>query len=155
MNEILKDPAPSEVRRIILEEHAQLRSKLAEMEGAMIKVSGRQGGAEQEMLNHLLQFNQMFLDHIALEEKILRGILKTVDAWGEIRVKNMDEEHSRQRGQIQDLVKMMNEKSPSGYLNYLRDFVEELYRDMAIEEQDCLSADVLRDDVISINASSS
>ncbi|MGK5082034.1 hemerythrin domain-containing protein [Bdellovibrionota bacterium FG-1] len=139
--------APSVVRKIILEEHEQLRTKLKAIENL---IERKDFGSLQNQLRELQFF---FLKHIAQEESILRPVLKDLDAWGDVRVERMNAEHAAQRKEIQALDQLILTGKPDKYLEPVKKFIEELYCDMASEEKECLHPDVLKDDPISINTS--
>ena len=77
-----------------------------------------------------------FDDHLATEEGDFAPILRTVDAWGEVRVDNMVSEHNDQRRLILELVERAD--STTGNVEALvaqaRGFVAAFRLDMDSEE---------------------
>ena len=145
----MTDLAPSAVRKIILADHEQLRAKLKGIE-AVIESRSYSG------LSKLLQeFTQLFLSHIDNEERILRPVLRDLDAWGAVRVDRMNKEHAVQREEIRVLDLLVAANRPEEYLEPVKKFIEEVYRDMNAEEQECLHPDVLKDDLIPVGGTSS
>lgn len=140
--------APSVVRRIILEEHEQIRAKLRAIEAIV------ESGSDSVLQNLLRELNHFFLKHIATEERILRPVLKDIDAWGEVRVDRMNKEHALQRDEIARLDKLIETNCRKEYLDPMQKFIVALYCDMNSEEIECLHPDLLKDDPISVNAAS-
>ena len=134
--------APSVVRKIILEEHAQLRTKLAALKDLLTR------GEALALRNGFQELAHFFLKHIDQEEKILRPVLKDIDAWGSVRVARMNEEHTLQRKEVDELLHLVSSGKPSEYQRKIEDFTAELYKDMATEEREVLSPDLLKDDPI-------
>lgn len=145
----MSDLAPSVVRKVILEEHEQLRSKLKALQAAIES----QNHSTLECL--MQEFTHFFLKHIATEERILRPVLKDVDAWGDVRVDRMNKEHAVQREEVRVLEKLIATNRPTDYLNPVKKFIADLYCDMELEERDCLSPEVLKDDPVTISGISS
>ena len=142
---------PSEIRTIILEEHCALRRRLLEIEtGVNLVEAGT--GSHGELHGALQRFYELFLLHITHEETILKPALREIDNWGPVRIELMDVEHAEQRLTIRALSQLTAEPDVKAYIARIRGFVEEVRLDMAAEERDFLSQDVLRDDSISIDA---
>lgn len=137
--------APSTVRKILIEEHAQLKGKLAELENML---AHRQFEGLQQKLR---EFNHFFLKHIAHEEKILRPALKDIDAWGPVRIEQMNKEHGEQHLRIRDLDRRVAIEKPEIYIPLIKAFIADIYEDMETEEKELLSPDLLRDDSITIS----
>ena len=134
--------APSVVRKIILDEHAVIRTKLDAIE----KLVGSKH--DQAVKNAVDEFTHYFLKHIATEEKILRPVLADLDGWGEVRVEKMNKEHKEQTAELKRLNALVQGKNFEEYEAGLRDFVQSIYTDMEQEESDILSPGLLKDDVI-------
>ena len=155
---------PSQVRKIVLDGHGILRKQLAKMESLISDLTKEQGGKTAPSEIQITEFRDVFtgfchsfLEHIQLENKILKPALADADAWGQVRVEKMEEEHVQQKEQIEELMAEMEKLQESGLLkfaNSLRPFIKEIYEDMKSEEEDCLSDEVLRDDVITISGCS-
>jgi iron-sulfur cluster repair protein YtfE (RIC family) len=136
------DLAPSVVRKIILQEHAELRSKLQEMEDAI------RSKEFTKLRNLLLEFNTYFIRHIKTEEAILRPVLKDIDAWGSVRIERMNSEHADQKNEIKEIDQLVASHRPKDYLPQLESFIAKIKRDIEDEEKDCLDPDVMKDDPI-------
>ena len=141
----------SQVRSLILDEHAILRNILEEIEEALGEMTRRVPGAVRRLRASLRTFQDAFLRHLSHEETVLRPLLKDVDAWGPARVETMDEEHRTQRAAIAELSRLALDQDVDGTIQHIEEFVRRLRADMDGEEQHALSEEVLRDDIIVID----
>lgn len=144
----------SKIRRIILVEHEGLRIGMRGIESKLDLVASGDVGAIKETHQALQTLLETFVRHIEHEERILRPVLQTVDAWGPARVASMDEEHTTQRKQVTRLAQLDAVSDPAKWAREVRAFATELLADMADEEKTCLSPDVLRDDIIAVGPDS-
>jgi hemerythrin-like domain-containing protein len=136
--------APSAVRKIILDEHAILREKMVEIE-SFIKIKN-----SANLIKLAREFVEFFLVHISKEERLLRPVLKDIDAWGAVRVDRLNKEHAQQRQVTEGLLTLINGEKTAQIIPALEKFISELYIDMSQEEKDFLNADVLKDDPITV-----
>lgn len=143
---------PSEIRSIILEEHGELRRRLAGIEALLDGLTRGDAAARRDLRASFATLCDLFIMHIAHEEAILRPILADIDNWGPIRIERMDDEHVEQRKRVAELSKIPADADPGSYVDNVRAFVKDLRDDMDGEEIECLSPDVLRDDTTSIDA---
>jgi hemerythrin-like domain-containing protein len=100
------------------------------------------------------RFMNRFRRHLALEDRILVPTLREIDAWGEERARRVEQEHSEQRGTIQailDGLRNPNVDAADLARDVLR-LITDLYTDMAQEEEAVLHEDLLRDDIVAIDA---
>ncbi|MBS1148855.1 MAG: hypothetical protein H6Q89_553 [Myxococcaceae bacterium] len=141
----------SKIRRIILAEHDVLRGALRTIEAGLGKVAEGDVPAQITARSQLKQLLATFLKHIEHEERILRPVLKDIDAWGPERIAAMDSEHKEQRARVEYLSGPLGEAAPTKWVEEVRQFIGHLREDMATEEQDCLDPRLLRDDVIVID----
>lgn len=141
----------SQVRSLILDEHAILRDVLEEIEEALGELTRRVPGALGRLRATLRTFRDAFLRHLSHEETVLRPLLKDVDAWGPARVESMDEEHQAQRAVLHDLSCLDLEQDIDCTVQQLEEFIRRLRADMDQEEHRALSEEVLRDDIIVID----
>lgn len=140
--DVFRTLSPSSVRKIILEEHGQLRGKLSQVESLY-------GTKDPNVLiNSIRELLYFFIKHIEHEEQILRPVLKDIDAWGEERVNRMNKEHIQQRKEVNDIEAAMNNGKIPQIITLTKKFIAELYIDMDSEEKECLSPDLLKDDPI-------
>jgi len=141
----------SQVRSLILDEHAVLRDVLEEIDAALGELNRRVPGAIGRLRASLRTFQDAFLRHLHHEETVLRPILADVDAWGPARVESMNEEHADQRAALVQLSRVPLDEDIDGTVRSVEQFVRRLRADMEWEEQNALSANVLRDDILVID----
>jgi hypothetical protein len=144
----------SKIRQIILAEHESLRGSLHCIEvllDGVAKGDSHAQAAAHEQVGLLLE---AFVRHIEHEERILKPVLVTIDAWGPERHKHMDEEHAMQRAQVTRLAAMNPAADAANWVREIRSFIKDLLVDMAAEEKASVSANVLRDDIIAVDADS-
>lgn len=151
---------PSQIRQIILDGHDVLRKRLETMEALVEKLQKAAPSAaagspdEKALIENLLEFRKTFLEHVAVEQNILQPALADADAWGAVRVEQMEKEHCEQRAMLDEFAAMAGGKKPADFLARVRRLITDMYADMKSEEEDFLNPDVLRDDVVAIDSSS-
>lgn len=144
---------PSEVRRHVLRDHAELRERLERLEArardvlAGRPVSARALRADGERLLDLLA------THMSWEERYLVPVLREADGFGEVRCERFAEEHREQRELLAYALRKLHDSlRPDAVIaGNLLDLVELLHADMREEESVFLDERVLRDDPISID----
>ncbi len=141
----------SQVRSLILDEHAVLRDVLEEIDQTLGEMTRRVPGAIGRLRATLRTLQDTFLRHLAHEEMVLRPLLADVDAWGPARVEAMDEEHRAQRAALSELSRLALDEDVDGTVERIEAFVSRLRADMEGEEHHALSEEVLRDDIIVID----
>ncbi len=144
----------SDIRRIILNEHGELRRRLRFVEDTLDALAKGEAQARADATERLNHFYDSFLKHIAHEERILEPVLHELTAWGPVTTAGMDEDHKHQRAEIERLRMLKPELNEEKFIHDVRAFVAELYTDMAEEERTCLDPRILRDDVIVIDGMS-
>lgn len=144
----------SKIRRIILVEHEGLRIGLRAIDALLDRVAKGDVASMKDAHQQFQNLLQSFIRHIEHEERVLRPVLETIDAWGPARVASMDEEHTAQRAEVKRLAAVEAVNDPAKWANEVRAFTHALLIDMADEEKTCLSPDVLRDDIISVSPDS-
>jgi hemerythrin-like domain-containing protein len=141
----------SQVRSLILDEHAVIRDVLEEIDQTLGEMTRRVPGSVGRLRATLRTLCDTFLRHLSHEEMVLRPLLAEVDAWGPARVEAMDEEHQAQRIAISSLTRLTLEQDLDATVQRVEEFVRRLRADMECEERQGLSPDVLRDDIIVID----
>jgi len=130
------------VRKRILTEHERLRE-------AMARVIAAERHAKLALAANALL--DLLAEHLAHEDDLLAPVLRTIDAWGEERERRLREEHAEQRAEIERLrVALARPEAEKALAAAIRQFVDRLRGDMAIEERDVLSAELLHDDSITV-----
>ena len=145
---------PSQVRRRILEDHTRIREALDALEVPSRALRAGEAKALVPAMYALRDLAQRFLDHLDLEEAILVPALYDADAWGPERAELVASEHAEQRGELLDLLEQLARPatSPAIVGKRLLEWIEALRFDMEHEEVAVLDPDLLRDDVIAIDA---
>jgi len=149
---------PSEVRRTILEDHATLRARFADLQDllAALRRDGDPASAadaRREQVRELAAaLRQRFLRHLELEEGTLVPALRRTDSWGDERARRVLAEHADQRRRLDELLEHMGDPacSDAALAVELETLVEDLLTDMEHEERSVLSERLLRDDVITL-----
>jgi hypothetical protein len=142
----------SEIRNRLLAQHAQLRA-LVEQVRRESSFVGRPGSRHNQQAAERLQSALSLLacavrDHNAEEERLLRDVIATVDAWGPARVEVMNEEHAREHREL--FARLSDPVSPD--TSQMNVFLDRLIAHMAVEEKVLLDEDVLRDDLVATDA---
>ena len=141
---------PSQVRARILQEHATLRVKL---DSIALLIEELQAGSAAAFTRALTKAQALYRDlraHIDFEDELLGPALRDIDSWGPLRADRLASHHREQRQQLRTLAERSNSESPEGLAGLLTSLIQELRTDMLFEERDVLSADLLRDDLISV-----
>ena len=139
--------SPSQVRKIILDDHNVLRGFLGRLENEFQIIDSDPQSLDR-LVKEFLNFQAKLLDHMCLEESILVPVLKEVDAWGPVRVERIAIEHAHQRKLLAEL-NLGSRKGPMpDFVKGLTDFVAAIRKDMEFEEQEPLSDETLKDDII-------
>ena len=139
---------PSEVRGRILRDHEALRRHLDEL--ATVIHALRDG--DESAVGHAVSLCEQILKelsrHLDLEDAVLAPTLRELDAWGPIRAERLLRHHVQQREQLGAIAEKSHaEHTPAALAVVLADLVEDLRADMAYEERDVLSPELLRDDL--------
>jgi hypothetical protein len=140
-----------QIRSLILDEHAMLRGLLEDIRESFADAEARTPGSVDRLTGRMRRFYEALLKHIAHEETMLRPVVAEADAWGPARVEKMDEEHRAQRAAVLALSGLTFTSDLDAELRRVRDFAQAICKDMDAEEHQCLSEEVLRDDVIVID----
>jgi hemerythrin-like domain-containing protein len=146
---------PSEVRAKILKDHERLRQELERLEACA--TAGELGAPEAEALRELGEsFLELLAAHMRWEDENLAPALRDADAWGKEREARLVREHAEQRAEMRSLLDRLHdsERDAARLAQDLLALVEWLRRDMEGEEKETLDPDVLRDDVVAVDASS-
>jgi hypothetical protein len=91
--------------------------------------------------------------HTLWEERHLVPVLRDADAWGVQRVQRLRQEHAEQRRILSLLLERLRDerRSPRCIAGDLLELGSRLECEMQREEQEALSPDIIRDDVVSID----
>jgi hemerythrin-like domain-containing protein len=141
---------PSTIRKQILEEHDVIRLKLDALERSLKNLGADSSTDTVEIIRSARALKDFFLRHLALEERILRPLLLTVDAWGECRTDSMDKEHHLQRQMFEEFDQLVSTWPKDRVQAALGTLIKNLRVDMQEEEKAALHPNLLRDDVVTI-----
>lgn len=154
--EISSDPTtPTAVRALILEQHKGLRLRFGALDALALRVLAGEPGLAMELRRQIVELEGSFEDHLRTEERLLLPLLVRIDAWGPVRVAEIEEEHARQRQVLSRAGDRATNAAitPRDLALLIRDLVRDLMLDMKHEETDMLHPDLLRDDVVTIDQS--
>jgi hypothetical protein len=142
----------SDIRTKLLAQHAQLRALVDQVRSASVGARPFQSHdgqrAREELQGALSMLVCALRDHNAEEEQLLRDVIATADAWGPARVEIMNEQHAREHREL--YARLSDAVSPEA--SQVKICLDRLIEHMAVEEKFILGEDVLRDDVIAMDA---
>jgi hypothetical protein len=126
----------------LLAQHDTLRDFIERCERLADEID-RGKGAPTELMREVSRLRIAFDAHNKFEEQLLRPILRDIDAFGQVRVEQMVEDHTNEH-------RLMRERLGSSITGELRATLESLRAHLATEERYFLSSKVLRDDLITV-----
>lgn len=141
---------PNNVREHILEQHREIAVELRLLQ-SFAESHPFDLGRIRAQTHRLLP---MLTAHRALEDQILAPALIEADAWGDMRSASLATHHEVQEAHIRVLSKrILHEALPDRIVrNAVSALVSLLQAEMRQEEDELLRPEVLRDDVIAIDA---
>lgn len=146
-----------EIREELLGQHAHIRGLLGVAEEAAgAALSALQGGASEaieeagtHLRAHLLKLQEALELHNAREEGLLRGIIRRVDAWGDVREMLMDAHHA---GEHHGIVSALDGTQAVGRgeaaVREVQAILTRLRAHIKEEEEKVLHPRVLTDDIV-------
>ena len=149
------DPAQSEVRSRILAEHRVLRRLLTQSDALAARVQQGNTDATAQLQAQCRELLRTLGRHLDLEDKLLAPALENTDAFGEERSKQMLAGHSLQREVLSAALKELDQADQNAHkvADDVRELIRDIRADMKSEEETLLHKDLLRDDIVSIDAS--
>ncbi len=144
---------PSEIRRMVLEDHARLRLLLRDLRAAAEWARTGDRTRSVELKREAERFADRFFRHLDMEERFMVPLLRTVDAWGEERAQLVLDEHRDQRKLLLSYVQELSKPNADiGRLARRTLFlIADIETDMLHEEESVLSENLLRDDVVTLD----
>jgi hemerythrin-like domain-containing protein len=138
----------SDVRKLILEEHADLRRRLDEIEPLTLRFEKGDAAAGADLRERALALYERFSAHLELEERSLVPVLREAGHDGERRAEHLAHEHHEQRELLRYLVGRLGAQPRPTLLvaRELSSFAEYLRLDMRHEEETLLTADAFGSD---------
>lgn len=140
-------PWPGEVRARILEDHGRLRDALDALDALAAAERPDRGRLRSEfgaLLPHLDA-------HRALEDGVLAPALLEADAWGDVRTASLHDHHDVQAGRVAAAWQVVQDPAASlgAVVGAVTGISVMLRAEMAQEERELLTAELLRDDLVS------
>ncbi|GMU60176.1 MAG: hypothetical protein AMXMBFR34_19390 [Myxococcaceae bacterium] len=132
-----------DLRKQLLEQHAQIRRLVAQVEAGLDA-----GLGAAEVTARLDALKAAVVAHNQLEAHALEPILECIDAWGPQRVKALVGEH---RAEHEGVLTQLGESAAKDGAR-LKALMTELVAHLAREEKTLLTEKLLRDDVIQLDA---
>jgi hypothetical protein len=126
----------------LIQQHATIRTMIEACE-LLADQLDRGDGSATELMREVAKLRLAFDSHNRFEEELLRPLLREVDAFGEVRVQQMVDDHV-------DEHRLMRERLATGITGELRATLASLRAHLDAEERYFLSARVLRDDLITV-----
>jgi hypothetical protein len=144
--------APSTVRDEVVRQHQALRALLQHSLARTRGSARRDDGGAHDLAGLGREIRRRFRAHLAFEEHVLVPVLSSADLWGPQRVRNLTDEHRRQRQQLDTLLEGIAHGWNREQLALaLRALATDLLRDMEEEERDYLGPELLHDDPIVVD----
>ena len=140
---------PSEVRRRILDDHAELRGMLRDLAVLSKRFEEQHAEAGRALRERGLRLYARLATHIGFEDSVLPLMLQSAGTRGDKLAERLAHEHKQQRELIRFLKGRLCAASepPEQIARELRIFAGYLALDMAYEEEMMLTERLLRDDV--------
>jgi len=127
-------------------QHRALRGMMDRCEELAGELEAQRMGPTQ-LLREVARLRLAFEAHNKFEEQVLRPVLAATDAFGEVRIGRMMEDHVAEHREMRDRL-----HASGGVVSDLRDVIETLRAHLDAEERYLLTAKVLRDDLITIES---
>lgn len=140
---------PSEIRRAILDDHHQLRTRLHHLHDA-IEDARHDPAAAAVLRDGVLDLLDALDAHMDHEDRVLAPALLQTDAWGPWRVERMTAHHEADRARVDGLRRALVEDplDPDAVRRAAVQLISDLQAEMADEERTLLHPDILRDDLV-------
>jgi iron-sulfur cluster repair protein YtfE (RIC family) len=142
-------PAPGtpliEIRTRVLVEHARLRSVIADVDRLACAVAAGEMHRLESLRERAERLYRMLEQHIDHEDAIVAPIIARIDAWGPVRLEQMQHDHAGQRMLLkQALFDLGVEGRRLGQA--VQSMCWEILHDMRREEHDLLHPDLWREE---------
>lgn len=142
----------TEIRQELMQQHAGLRELAAATRAAAEQARGGSPAARDLLRTNVAMLDEALHAHNQREEELLGSIIRTIDAWGEVRASLMDEHHEAEHERILGVLKRAADApDATSAAESVSAVLAELADHMAHEEQEILSPNVLRDDIYTVD----
>ncbi len=143
----------SDIRARVLAEHARLRNVIAQVDRVASVVAAGDVTQLGDLRERAEKLYRMLAEHIDREEAVVAPIIERIDAWGPVRVEQMQHEHVGQRMALEQAAHDLDIAGrPLGQA--VQSMCWEILHDMKREEHDLLHPDLWRDELIRIDIGS-
>jgi hypothetical protein len=141
----------AQIREELLSQHACLRGRLEVLHGVAERWAN--GLASQaDVRNELAALLDALRIHNIVEERTLRELVSSVDAWGPVRVEVMDASHVGEHRDLFDAMHALGlSHDSSETLREVERLADSIDGRMAEEEEAFLNETVLRDDLVAFD----
>jgi hypothetical protein len=141
------------LRDRLLAQHDQLRARVAQILEVADGFPSDDPQRELDLRTRLADLSDAIARHNREEERLLASLIPTLDAWGKVRKRLMDERHeSEHEAQLSALRSIVDTKPLVAAIDSVRRSLRALTEHIAYEEREVLHPDVLRDDCYAIDA---
>jgi len=138
----MKKITPSQALAELQTQHDTLRGMMDRCDELADGLDAGQGNPIQ-LTREVARLRLAFEAHNAFEEQLLRPVLLEADAFADVRIDRMIEDHVSEH-------RTMRARLSSNETRALRDVIESLRAHLEAEERYFMSARVLRDDLVSV-----
>jgi hypothetical protein len=141
------------LRAELVAQHDDLRARIAGLLDAADTLPTADAARELDFRTRLAELSDALACHNREEERLLSSLIPTLDAWGHVRKRLMDERHAGEhQAQLAALRSVVDTKPLAAAVDSVRASLHHLGEHIAYEEREILHPDVLRDDCYSIDA---
>ena len=146
----VREMRTSEIRTRLLAQHAELRALIDGVRRALgdLPTDGQVRDDRSSSETASVAITRLFgglREHNEEEERLLRDVIRTADAWGPARVEIMDERHVREHSELYAALSGAERAQDERQVGTILD---RLLEHMAFEEKVLLDENVLRDVVV-------
>lgn len=138
--------AVGEVRTRVLADHARLRTAIAEVDRLALAVAANELKHIDALRTQAEQLYRMLAQHIDHEDAVLAPIIRRIDAWGPVRLEQMQTDHANQRATLEQAIREL-ETGGASLGRAVQSMCWEILHDMRREEHDLLHPDLWREEL--------
>ncbi|HEX9296409.1 MAG TPA: hemerythrin domain-containing protein [Polyangiaceae bacterium] len=140
-------PSLADVRARVLAEHARLRALIAEVDRLASAVAAGESYRTEALRERADRLYRMLTEHIDHEDAVVAPIIARIDAWGSVRLEQMQHDHAGQRMLLKQAAHDLGiEGRHLGQV--VQSMCWEILHDMKREEHDLLHPDLWSDNPI-------
>ncbi|MCA9519004.1 MAG: hemerythrin domain-containing protein [Myxococcales bacterium] len=145
---------PSELRTRMLAEHDDLKQRIVSIRGALT-TRGGELALSAELKARIERFSVALTAHMAHEEAYLAPALRQSTNWRDQNLNDLRAHHDAQREKLRVLMLALRDPEVPAevIIHDVSMLLEEVEADVAEEDAQVLTTRMLRDDVVSIDAS--